>query len=33
LESAVGRAADAVEHANAHGLESAMNTYNQKSTL
>lgn len=33
LEAAVSRAADAVEHANAHGLEAAMNTYNQKPTL
>lgn len=29
LKAAVSRAADAVEHANAHGFESAMNIYNQ----
>ena len=33
LETTIGRAADAVEHANAHGFEAAMNTYNQKPTL
>jgi len=33
LETAIARAADAVEHANAHGLESAMNIYNQKPIL
>lgn len=33
LETTIGRAADAVEHANAHGFESAMNIYNQKPTL
>lgn len=30
---AVERAADAVEHANAHGFEAAMNIYNKKQTL
>jgi len=30
VESAVGRAADAIDHANAHGLDAAMNIYNQK---
>ncbi|MEI6035558.1 MAG: aminoacyl-tRNA hydrolase [Verrucomicrobiae bacterium] len=30
LAEAVSRAADAFEHSNAHGLESAMNQYNQK---
>jgi len=33
LETTISRAADAVEHANAHGFEAAMNTYNQKPTL
>ncbi len=31
--AAVERAADAVEHASAHGLEAAMNIYNKKQTL
>ncbi len=30
LQASVGRAADAIEYANAHGLEAAMNIYNQK---
>ncbi len=30
LAEAVSRAADAFEHSNAHGLESAMNQFNQK---
>lgn len=30
LEEAVSRAADAFEYSNAHGLESAMNQFNQK---
>lgn len=30
LKSSVERAADAIEYANAHGLEAAMNIYNQK---
>lgn len=30
---AVERAADAAEHANAHGFEAAMNIYNKKQTL
>ncbi|CAN5612189.1 aminoacyl-tRNA hydrolase [soil metagenome] len=33
LEVAVDRAADAVEYANAHGMEAAMNIYNQKPTV
>jgi len=33
LEAAVERAADAVEYANAHGMEAAMNIYNQKPTV
>lgn len=33
LEAAVDRAADAVEYANAHGMEAAMNIYNQKPTV
>lgn len=33
LEPAIGRAADAVEHANGHGIEAAMNIYNKKTTL
>ena len=33
LETTIGRAADAVEPANAHGFESAMNIYNQQPTL
>ena len=33
VEAAVRRAADAVEYANAHGLEAAMNLYNQKTTV
>ena len=30
LEEAISRAADAFEYANAHGLEAAMNQFNQK---
>ena len=30
LQEAVARAADAIEHANAHGIEAAMNQFNQK---
>lgn len=30
VERAIGRAADAFEYANAHGIESAMNQFNQK---
>lgn len=30
LQTSVGRAADAIEYASAHGLEAAMNIYNQK---
>lgn len=33
LERTVERAADAVEYANAHGIEAAMNIYNQKPPL
>jgi PTH1 family peptidyl-tRNA hydrolase len=32
LEEAVGRAADAFESANAHGIDAAMNAFNQKQT-
>ena len=32
IEEAVVRAADAVEYANAHGVEAAMNQFNQKKT-
>jgi peptidyl-tRNA hydrolase, PTH1 family len=30
VEASVSRAADAAEHANAHGIEAAMNIYNKK---
>lgn len=33
LEASIVRAADAAEYANAHGLEAAMNQYNQKPTV
>ena len=33
MEAAIKRAADAVEYANAHGIEAAMNIYNQKTTV
>lgn len=33
LEASIGRAADAAEYASAHGLEAAMNQYNQKPTV
>jgi len=33
MEAAIERAADAVEYANAHGIEAAMNIYNQKTTV
>ena len=32
LQDAIGRAADAFEYSNAHGLEAAMNQFNQKPT-
>jgi hypothetical protein len=30
VEASIGRAADATEFANAHGIEAAMNQYNRK---
>jgi peptidyl-tRNA hydrolase, PTH1 family len=33
VEAAVDRAADAIEYANGHGIEAAMNIYNQKTNV
>ncbi len=33
VDAAIVRAADAVEYANAHGIEDAMNQFNQKTTV
>jgi PTH1 family peptidyl-tRNA hydrolase len=33
VEEVIGRAADAIEYANAHGIDSAMNVYNKKKSL